>query len=604
MKKVSLITIMALTLFAVGQTSQGAVLSSCDQWANYCSGNYCVYSNVWGASGTWSQCITATSTTAWYIDATHPSTSGVKSYANSSYENVGQTIANLATLTSSVSTSSPGAGEYCTAWDIWAPTEVMIWINKYGGVGPWGSYVETATIGGQTWDVYKDGYPGFLTQSNSNGMTVNVKAILDYCVTKGWLSSSNTVGKVQCGFEISGTGGVSRRFTMNSYSVSFTTGGGTTAPTAPSNLTATAASSSQINLAWTDNASNETGFYVERSTASASGFSQIASVGANTTSYQSTGLTASTRYYYRVRAYNSVGNSAYSNTANATTQAGGTTAPTAPSNLTATAASSSQINLAWTDNASNETGFYVERSTASASGFSQIASLGANTTSYQSTGLAASTRYYYRVRAYNSAGNSAYSNTANATTQAGGTTAPTAPSNLTATAASSSQINLAWTDNSSNETGFYVERSTASASGFSQIASVGANTTSYQSTGLAASTRYYYRVRAYNSVGNSAYSNTTNATTQAGGGSCTCAANCSSTTSATAPYTKDGAGTLCIVMTSIPNYVNSWNTTTVNINGTDFTNKYASASSLPAKINGNYYIYYNATVAYAHFEAK
>jgi hypothetical protein len=196
----------------------------------------------------------------------------------------------------------------------------MIWINKYGAVGPWGSYVETASIGGTTWDVYKDGYPGFLTQSNYNGMTVDIKAILDYCVTKGWLSSSNTVHQVQCGFEISGTGGVSRRFTMNSYSVSFTISG--TIPTAPSNLTATAASSSVINLTWNDDANNETGFYIERSTASGSSFSQIASVGANVTSYQNTGLSASTTYYYRVRAYNGLGSSAYSNEASATTYPG------------------------------------------------------------------------------------------------------------------------------------------------------------------------------------------------------------------------------------------------------------------------------------------
>ena len=57
-----LIAVMAI--FAVGQTAQGAVLSSCDQWASYCSGSYCVYNAVWGATGSWSQCITASSTTA------------------------------------------------------------------------------------------------------------------------------------------------------------------------------------------------------------------------------------------------------------------------------------------------------------------------------------------------------------------------------------------------------------------------------------------------------------------------------------------------------------------------------------------------------------
>ena len=54
-----LIVAIVLAIFAVGQTAQGAVLSSCDQWGNYCSGAYCVYNNVWGATGSWSQCITA-----------------------------------------------------------------------------------------------------------------------------------------------------------------------------------------------------------------------------------------------------------------------------------------------------------------------------------------------------------------------------------------------------------------------------------------------------------------------------------------------------------------------------------------------------------------
>ncbi|HQR38064.1 MAG TPA: M36 family metallopeptidase [Blastocatellia bacterium] len=102
----------------------------------------------------------------------------------------------------------------------------------------------------------------------------------------------------------------------------FITGGGT-APAAPSGLTATATSSSQINLAWTDNANNETGFKIERKTGSGGTYAQIATVGAGVTTYSNTGLTASTAYYYRVRATNATGDSAYSNEANATTQAGG-----------------------------------------------------------------------------------------------------------------------------------------------------------------------------------------------------------------------------------------------------------------------------------------
>jgi hypothetical protein len=90
-------------------------------------------------------------------------------------------------------------------------------------------------------------------------------------------------------------------------------------PAAPSNLRATAVSSSRINLSWTDNSNNETVFKVYRSREK-SRFKQIATVGANVTTFAdtATGLTASKRYNYRVRAHNGSGDSGYSNTASAT----------------------------------------------------------------------------------------------------------------------------------------------------------------------------------------------------------------------------------------------------------------------------------------------
>jgi hypothetical protein len=91
---------------------------------------------------------------------------------------------------------------------------------------------------------------------------------------------------------------------------------------------------------------------------------------------------------------------------------------------------------------------------------------------------------------------------------------PSAPSNLTASAVSASQINLAWADNSTDETGFKIEQSTSTIP-WTQIATVGANVTSYSNTGLLPLTTYTYRVRATNAVGDSAYSSTASATTQA-----------------------------------------------------------------------------------------
>lgn len=191
------------------------------------------------------------------------------------------------------------------------------------------------------------------------------------------------------------------------------------------------------------------------------------------------------------------------------------TPPAAPTGLTAAATSYTQIDLSWADNSGNETGFKVERCTGVDCGdFAQIATVGAGVTSYANAGLAASTSYSYRVWAYNDGGDSDYSNTAAAATQAL-PAPPTAPTGLTATATSYSQINLTWTD-SDTEAGFKIERCTgAECSGFAQIATVGANVTSYANTGLAASTSYSYRVRAYNDGGDSGYSNTATAMTPA-----------------------------------------------------------------------------------------
>ncbi len=190
----------------------------------------------------------------------------------------------------------------------------------------------------------------------------------------------------------------------------------TTAPMAPANLAATAASYNQINLTWTDS-ENEAGYKIERCAGTdCTDFSQIGTASANVTSFTNTGLTSSTSYTYQVQAYNTIGDSSYSNLASAVTQAA-PAIPAAPSSLTAAAVSKNQINLTWTDNATNETGFYIERCKgATCTNFVHVATVGANLTSYSNTGLSSNTTYRFRVRTYNANGASAYSNIATATT--------------------------------------------------------------------------------------------------------------------------------------------------------------------------------------------
>ena len=187
---------------------------------------------------------------------------------------------------------------------------------------------------------------------------------------------------------------------------------GPTAPAAPSGLNATATGTTSISLGWIDNAGNEDGFQVERSMSSTGPFAQIASVGANVTNHNDTGLSPGTTYYYRVRAFNTVGLSGYSNIASATTQV---PAPAAPSDLMATLNGSSRIDLSWTDNSSNEEGFRIERS-VNGGGFSFLVNVGADVTGHADQGLAGGTTYAYRVRAFNSGGPSPWSNTATKTT--------------------------------------------------------------------------------------------------------------------------------------------------------------------------------------------
>src|SRR4051812_16181129 len=263
----------------------------------------------------------------------------------------------------------------------------------------------------------------------------------------------------------------------------------TTSPSTPGGLSATLASSSQVNLTWTASTDNVgvAGYCVYRNGA------PLATVG-DVTAYQDGGLSSSTTYSYSVQALDAAGNaSPQSSAVIVTMPTVDTVAPSTPAGLAATAVSNAQINLSWSPSTDNVavTGYRVFRNGA------LLASVG-NVSTYQDTSLTAGTTYAYTVQAFDAAGNaSAQSAQASATTAAAAdTTPPTIPANLVGNAVSPTQINLSWSASTDNVAvaSYRVYRNGA------VVATL--VTTTYQNTGLSPATTYSYRVDAVDATGN------------------------------------------------------------------------------------------------------
>jgi hypothetical protein len=265
-----------------------------------------------------------------------------------------------------------------------------------------------------------------------------------------------------------------------------------TPPVAPIDLTATAETGPQVSLAWTDIATDETGYLVQRATDGVT-FADIATLGPNAFSYVDTAVVAGTTYIYRVAPFNA-GGPAYSNTASATIP--GPQPPAAPLQLQADFQDTPRIDLSWQDVSLDETSFLIQRSTDGVT-FADLATVGANVVTYSDIAVFGGITYTYQVASVNANGTS-FSNTANASVPPDATP-PAAPSGLAASTITATSFRVTWLDNSNNETGFTVQRATNS--GFTKNVvnvNVGANLTVADLTGLKANTTYYVRVLAFN----------------------------------------------------------------------------------------------------------
>jgi len=298
------------------------------------------------------------------------------------------------------------------------------------------------------------------------------------------------------------------------YRVCCTTAAGTSRPspavsctpvirqdlTPPTALEATELADDGIDLTWSDNADNETAYAVERKQSSS--FERIATLAANATTYNDPD--GKTWYYYRVQALSGSGDSAYSNVIKADSNI----ETTPPTGLSVTLSGTSGAELSWTVGSGYQAQA-VQRAVGAEGDFKVIAYRTSNDTSFTDWGLERGTTYRYRITHWRHPGTESQEVSLVVPTN---TAVPTRPGNLTATGVASDQINLRWTDASDNETGFTVERDAGG--GFSGLATLPPNTTSYCDTGLTAQQSYAYRVRATGAAGNSNW-RTANATTPA-----------------------------------------------------------------------------------------
>lgn len=300
-----------------------------------------------------------------------------------------------------------------------------------------------------------------------------------------YVSATNSAGTSDASSPISGTTLVAQ-----------------TAPAVPANLRVTNSTATTLTISWNTSA-DATTYALSRSVTSNGTYTEVYS--GTATTYNDTGLTPETDYYYMVTAANSVGSSSASAAVIGSTTI--LTAPATPANLTVSNATGSTLDISW-DASPDATSYTLQYANSTELPLSYTTIHTGSETSYTHSGLTAGTTYYYIVYASNTAGNSSTTAAAEGTTTA--PSIPGTPANLTVSNPTSSTLDISW-DASAGATSYSLSRSTASNGTYTTVYT-GANT-SYSDTGLSENITYYYKVSASNEGGASSESNAVSAAT-------------------------------------------------------------------------------------------
>jgi hypothetical protein len=265
-------------------------------------------------------------------------------------------------------------------------------------------------------------------------------------------------------------------------------------PAAPSAAVANPVNSRSVSVSWTDNAADEDGFRVERSTDLGSTWTLAHQFDIpNVTSAINLASITEQEVCHRVIAFNGFGDSPASNI-------DCTTPPAGVTGLTASAVDQQTIQVAWIDNSAVEDGYEVMRTTGGP--WTVVVDLPANSTNYRDAGLSSNATYSYEVRAKKDAGYSDFSDPVSVVLA---NEPPAAPSGTNASPITSTEVVVNWIDNSSNEDGFRIERSIEGS--WVAVGTVDPWTGSFVDVGVPTEQQLCYRVVAFNGSGDSAPSN-------------------------------------------------------------------------------------------------
>jgi hypothetical protein len=345
---------VAAATISVVAALPAAAATICEQFGTVDSSGYVIMNNAWGTSAT--HCIETTAT-GFRITQQNGmgNTSGAPAsypaiYLGCHYTRCSQTntlprvINQIGSAPTQVSVTYPGSGTWDAAFDIWMnvdnnvsgvqDTEIMIWLNRQGGIQPIGGPVGTVNLAGRSWQVWtgsngQNNVVSYLFQGSAlSSFNADVMEFVRDTLSRGSQYGNNNwwLTSIQMGFEpwIGGVG-----LTVNSFSQAINSGTqNPQVPGTPGTPTCTTTSNS-VSLNWGASSGTVSQYVVERATgASSTSFSQAGT--STSTSFTDGGRSANTTYRYRIQAQNSAGSSGFSGIVNCTTTGSQTTTTSNP----------------------------------------------------------------------------------------------------------------------------------------------------------------------------------------------------------------------------------------------------------------------------------